>query len=155
MVSNCVIVWDISYVYFVVIKGGWVFICVFENIMGWLCLIRCVKGYEDEVVNGCDFWQVMVECYGLSFEVLGGFLDNIFKEGLFLLIVNYLYGILDGLMMGYILLEVCGDFCILVYQVFCKVEDFNCIILLISFDEIKEVMKLNLQICKEVVNYLS
>ncbi len=154
MASNRAIVRDISYAHSAATKGGRAFIRVLENTTGRLRLIKRAKGYEDEVANGRDFWQVMVERYGLSLEVSGGSLDNIPKEGPLLLIANHPYGILDGLMMGHILSEVRGDFRILAHQVFRKAEDLNRIILPISFDETKEAMKLNLQTRKEAVNYL-
>ncbi len=63
--------------------------------------------------GGRDFWQVMVERYGLSLDVVGGSLDNIPRDGPLIVIANHPYGILDGLMMGHILSRVRGDFRIL------------------------------------------
>lgn len=126
-----------------------------ENLTGRIRLIKRAKGYETEVASGRDFWQVMVERYGLTLDVVGGSLANIPREGPLVLIANHPYGILDGLMMGHILSQTRGDFRILAHQVFRKAEDLNRIILPISFDETKEAMQLNLQTRKVAHSYLA
>lgn len=126
-----------------------------ENTTGRIKLIRKAKGYEREVAAGRDFWQVMVERYGLSLEIMGGSLDNIPPDGPMIAIANHPYGILDGLMLGHILSVARGDFRILAHQVFRKAEDLNKVILPISFDETKEALALNLQTRKTALRYLS
>jgi putative hemolysin len=125
-----------------------------ENTTGRMRLIKRADGYEQDVAKGRDFWDVMVERYGLTLDVVGGALSNIPKDGPLILIANHPYGILDGLMMGHILSETRGDFRILAHRVFRKAEDLNRIILPISFDETKEAMKLNLETRKTALNYL-
>jgi putative hemolysin len=128
---------------------------VMENATGRLGLIKKAEGYGDEVKQGRDFWQVMVERYGLSLDVIGGSLDNIPKDGPLIVIANHPYGILDGLMLGHILSEVRGDFRILAHRVFRKAEDINRIILPISFDDTKEALALNIQTRKDALRFLS
>jgi putative hemolysin len=128
---------------------------VMENATGRLGLIRKAEGYGDEVRQGRDFWQVMVERYGLSLDVVGGSLDNIPKDGPLILIANHPYGILDGLMLGHILSKVRGDFRILAHRVFRKAEDINRIILPISFDDTKEARALNIQTRKDALRFLA
>ena len=145
---------EISYSHSAETKGGRALIRAMENATGRLGLIRRAKGYEDEVAAGRDFWQVMVERYGLSLNVIAGSLDSIPKDGPLILIANHPYGILDGLIMGHILSEVRGDFRILAHQVFRKAKDLDRVILPISFDDTKEAMKLNLQTRKVSLDYL-
>jgi len=125
-----------------------------ENTTGRLRLIKRARGYEDEVAAGRDFWQVMVERYGLSLDVMAGSLENIPSEGPLILLANHPYGILDGLMLGHILSQTRGDFRILAHQVFRKAEDLNRIILPVSFAETKDAVKLNLQTRKTALQYL-
>ncbi len=125
-----------------------------ENATGRLGLIRRARGYEVEVANGRDFWEVMVERYGLSLNVVGGSLSNIPANGPLILIANHPYGILDGLMMGHILSRTRGDFRILANHVFRKAEDLNRVVLPVSFEETKEAVKLNLETRKEALRYL-
>ncbi len=145
---------DISYAYSAETKSGRMMIKLMENTTGRLRLIKRADGYEREVANGRDFWDVMVERYGLSLDVVGGSLSNIPSDGPLILIANHPYGILDGLMMGHILSQTRGDFRILAHRIFRKAEDLNRIILPISFDVTKEAMKLNLQTRKTALDYL-
>lgn len=128
---------------------------VMENMTGRIALIKRAEGYDRDVSAGRDFWQVMVERYGLSLEVVDGSLDNIPKDGPLVLIANHPYGILDGLMMGNILSKIRGDFRILANNVFKKAEELNRVILPVSFDETKEAVRENLETRKEALRYLS
>ncbi|MEP4195811.1 MAG: lysophospholipid acyltransferase family protein [Aliishimia sp.] len=145
---------DITYAHSAQTKGGRAVVRLLENTTGRLRLIKRAEGYEHEVAAGRDFWNVMVERYGLSLEVTGGALANIPREGPLVLLANHPYGILDGLMMGHILSETRGDFRILANSVFRKAEDINKVILPISFDETKAAMALNIQTRKEALCYL-
>jgi putative hemolysin len=146
---------EISYASSAASRGGRAMIRVMENATGRLGLIRRAEGYDAEVREGRDFWQVMVERYGLKLRIAGGSLSNIPAEGPVVLIANHPYGILDGLMMGHILAQARGDFRILAHRVFRKAEDINRIILPISFDDTKEALALNIETRKTALRYLS
>lgn len=126
-----------------------------ENTTGRLRLIKAAAGYDDEVRQGRDFWDVMVERYKLELKVIGGALSNIPSTGPVVLIANHPYGILDGLMMGHILAQTRGDFRILAHQVFRKAEDLNKIILPVSFEETKEALAQNISTRKTALSYLA
>ncbi|WP_373050772.1 lysophospholipid acyltransferase family protein [Thalassovita aquimarina] len=145
---------DISYAHSAQSRSGRTMIRVMENVTGRLGLIKRARGYDLDVANGDDFWQVMVERYGLTLDVVGGALSNIPATGPLILIANHPYGILDGLMMGHILAGTRGDFRILAHQVFRKAADLNRVILPVSFDETKEALQLNLRTRKECLSYL-
>ncbi|MEO0751297.1 MAG: acyltransferase, partial [Pseudomonadota bacterium] len=104
---------DISYAYSAQTRGGRAVIRTMENLTGRVQLIKRAEGYERDVAEGQDFWQVMVERYGLSLDIASGSLANIPAKGPIILIANHPYGILDGLMMGHILSQTRGDFRIL------------------------------------------
>lgn len=146
---------DISYASSAQSRGGRAFIRAFENATGRIRMIKRAKGYEDEVAAGRDFWEVMVERYGISLNVVGGSLENIPRDGPLILIANHPYGILDGLVMGYILSTVRGDFRILAHRVFRKAQELEKIILPVSFDETKEAMATNIRTRKESLEYLA
>ena len=145
---------EISYSSSAQTKGGRAMIRVLENATGRLGLIRRAKGYEHDVAAGRDFWQVIVERYGLTLDVIGGSLSNIPANGPLILIANHPYGILDGLMMGHILSKVRGDFRIIAHRIFRKAEELNRVILPISFDETKEAIRSNLETRAVALNYL-
>lgn len=136
-------------------RSGRAMIRIVENATGRLRLIKRADGYEKEVANGGDFWQIMTDRYGLSLDVVGGALSNIPKSGPLVLISNHPYGILDGLILGNILSQTRGDFRILAHRIFRKSEELDKIILPISFDETKEAVKLNIATRKTSLDYLA
>jgi putative hemolysin len=125
-----------------------------ENATGRLGLIRRAQGYEAEVASGRDFWEVMVERYGLTLEVVAGALDNLPKDGPLIVTANHPYGILDGLMMGHMLSVVRGDFRILANHVFCRAEDLDRIILPVNFDGTRAAVEQNLETRRAALSYL-
>ena len=145
---------EISYAHSVKTRSGRTVVRLLENTTGRLRLIKRAKGYEDEVALGRNFWQVMVDRYGLSLDIVGGALSNIPSKGPVILIANHPYGILDGLMMGHILSQARGDFRILANSVFRKAEDLNRIVLPISFDETREGVQTNIATRKTALDYL-
>ncbi|MGI3210623.1 lysophospholipid acyltransferase family protein [Roseovarius tibetensis] len=145
---------DISYAHSAQTRGGRAMIRTMENLTGRVALIKRAAGYERDVAMGRDFWQVIVERYGLTLDVVGGSLDAIPREGPLVLIANHPYGILDGLMMGHILSSTRGDFRILAHQVFRKATDIERVILPISFDGSREALALNLASRRDALSYL-
>lgn len=128
---------------------------VLENATGRLGLIRLAEGYDEDVRQGRDFWEVMVHRYGLELEIVGGSLSNIPAQGPVVAIANHPYGILDGLMMGHILSQARGDFRILAHRVFRKAEDLDRVILPISFEESREAVQLNIETRRTALRYLA
>ena len=146
---------EISYAHSATTRAGRALIRALENTPGRIRMIRRAEGYEQEVAAGADFWDVMIERYGLSLEVMGGSLSNIPADGPLLTIANHPYGILDGLMMGHLLSRSRGDFRVLANAVFSRAEDIDRLILPINFDQTKEAMAQNVSTRKEALRYLA
>ncbi len=147
---------EISYASSAKSRGGRALIRVLENATGRIRLIKRADGYEHEVAQGRDFWQVMVERYGLSLDILGGSLANIPRDGPLIVVANHPYGILDGLIMGNILSSVRdGNFRILANRVFRKARELDEIILPVSFDETKAGRAQNIETRKKALGYLA
>ena len=145
---------EISYAHSANSRCGRTVVRLLENTTGRLRLIKRAKGYEAEVAQGRDFWDVMLDRYGLSLDVVGGALSNIPRDGPVIMIANHPYGILDGLMMGHIMSQSRGDFRILANSVFRKAEDLNRFVLPISFDETSEAVHCNIATRKTALEYL-
>lgn len=154
MMQKRQLVRDISYAHSAQTRAGRALIRLKENATGRVGLIRRAIGYEEDVEKGQDFWEVMVQRYGLSLEVTKGNIRNIPCDGPLILVANHPYGILDGLMMGHMLAAIRDDFKILAHHVFRKAKELNRAILPISFDESKEAVMLNLSTRKTALNYL-
>jgi len=100
------------------------------------------------------FWQVIVERYGLSLDIRGGSINCIPKTGPLIFVANHPYGILDGVMLSYILSVVRGDFRVLAHEVFQKSEALETAILPIKFDATKDAVRKNLQTRKKALRFL-
>ena len=68
---------------------------------------------------------MILEKYNIRLNILGGSLENIPKKGPVVVVANHPYGILDGLMLGYILSTTRTDFRILAHRVFKKAKDLD------------------------------
>lgn len=145
---------DISYASSARTPHGRAFIRIAENATGRLPLIRRARGYEDEVAEGRDFWEVMQDRYRLSLDVIAGSLGNIPAEGPVIVIANHPFGILDGLMMGRILSATRPEFRILAHSVFRRASELERVILPISFEETREARALNIATRAEVLRFL-
>ncbi len=146
---------EISYAHSAQTRSGRALIRLMENATGRIGLIRRANGYEDDVAEGADFWQVMVNRYGLKLDVIAGSLRNIPRDGPLIVIANHPYGILDGLMMGHILAQSRGDFRILAHKVFHKATDLDRIILPVNFEDGRTALQENLNTRKTALAYLS
>lgn len=155
MTTRSSIARDISYAHSASTRGGRALIRLMENATGRISLIRRAAGYEQEVAQGRDFWQVMVDRYGLSLDVVAGGLDLIPRTGPLIMIANHPYGILDGLMLGHILARTRPDFRILAHHVFCKAPDLAGTILPVAFDETRAAVQLNLSTRRTALDYLA
>ena len=146
---------DISYASSAQSVAGRAVIRSIENITGRIGLIKRAADYELEVASSArSFWEVMVDRYHLQLDILSGKLANIPKHGPLLVVSNHPYGILDGLILGYILSKTRGDFRILAHRVFKRAEDLNKIILPINFDDSREAALQNIDTRKKALKYL-
>lgn len=126
-------------------RSGQAVIKLIENATGRLHLIQRARDYDAEIAHGRSFWEVMVNRYGLSLDVISGTIADIPAEGPLVVVANHPFGILDGLIIGYLLSARRGDFRILANSVFQDAPDLSRIILPISFDNTKDAVKLNLE----------
>jgi len=146
---------EISYAYSAQTFSGRAVIKILENVTGRVSLIKRAQGYERELESGENFFNIMYRRYGLSLKILNGTLSSIPKDGPLILIANHPFGILDGLILGYILSKSRKDFRILAHKVFCKSVELNNVILPISFDETKEAARLNIETRFSALNFLN
>lgn len=145
---------EISYAATAKTRRGRALIRTVENATGRIRVIRQVRGYDQAMAEGREFWDVVPNLCGLSLDVVSGSLDNIPKTGPVVLISNHPYGILDGLMLGQILSKTRGDFKIMAHKVFARAQDLEKAVLPISFDEDKAAMAMNLHTRKLALDYL-
>ena len=146
---------EISYAYSAQTSSGRALIKILENVTGRASLIKKAQNYELEVASGESFWEVMFQRYGLSLEILDGAFSCIPRDGPLIIIANHPFGILDGLILGYILSKSRKNFKILAHKVFRKSAELDDVILPISFDETKESTKINIETRVSALNFLN
>ena len=147
---------EISYASSAPSKAARAVIRAMENATGRLGLIRRARGYEAEVAEGRDFWEVISARYGIDLAVVGGSLDLIPREGPLVVVANHPYGILDGLTLGRILAARRGDgFKVLAHRIFRRAPELERVVLPISFDGTEAAVGLNLQTRKEAARFLA
>jgi putative hemolysin len=145
---------DISYATSSNSLMGQLFIRSIENITGRIGLIKRAKDYEIEVAKGRNFWEVIVERYNIKMNLINGSLEDIPKKGPVVIVSNHPFGILDGLLLGYILSKTRNDFKIIANRVFRKAKDLDEVVLPISFEENREGNLQNINTRNEAIRFL-
>jgi putative hemolysin len=145
---------EISYASSVPTRGRRTVIRLVENATGRFHLVRRASGHHADLDAGDEFWRLLVQRCGISLDVIAGTLDNIPRSGPLILVANHPYGILDGLVMAYILSALRGDFRILAHRIFHRAEELNRVILPVDFDETPEAVETNLATRKSALSYL-
>ncbi|MEO1530548.1 MAG: lysophospholipid acyltransferase family protein [Pseudomonadota bacterium] len=146
---------DISYSFSARTRAARAVIRSIENLTGRPRLLRMADGYEREVEQGQDFWEVMRARYRITIDLQGRGLEGIPRDCPLIMVANHPYGILDGLALGRILSEARGDFKIIAHTVFRRAKDLEKVILPIDFQESKEAQRINIQTRKEALAYLA
>ena len=145
---------DISYATSANGLMGQLFIRSIENITGRFALIKRARDYDVEVAKGRNFWEVMVERYNIKINLIKGSLEDIPKKGPVVIVSNHPFGILDGLLLGYILSTARNDFKIIANRVFRKAKDLDDVVLPISFEENREGNLQNINTRNEAIRFL-
>lgn len=147
---------EVSYASSAQSRAGRAFVRIVENLTGRISLIRRADGYAEDVAAGRDFWQVMLDRYGLRVEIRDGALDRIPRHGPCVVVANHPFGILDGLVMGHILTQARGpqDFRIIAHGIFQKAEEINRLILPISFDGNATAQRANIETRNAALSHL-
>lgn len=125
-------------------RAGRAVIRLVENATGRLSLLRRARGIEAELDAGRSFWQAVPERFGLSLDIAAGDLGAIPANGPLVLVANYPFGLLDGLMMGHLLDRIRPDFRILANSILHGAPVVDRVVLPISFDGTPEAVRLNL-----------
>lgn len=145
---------DVSYAQSAKNSLGEIFIKFLENTTGRLALLKRVQSLDVNFSASKNFWQSIINGYGVKIDVLRGNLQNIPTDGPVIVVANHPYGILDGLVMGAVLAESGTNFKILANDIFQKVQYIRDTILPISFKNNREGVALNLKTRKNALDHL-
>lgn len=144
---------DISYAPSARTKPARAFIRAVENATGRLQLLARAQAQLRQG-GGDSFWRNMINAYRLQLDVLEGNLDDIPAKGPLIVVANHPFGILDGLVMGYILDGLRGDFRIMAHSAFMVAPQISRHILPIDFAGTREAERANLRTRADAISYL-
>jgi putative hemolysin len=127
-----------------------------ENFTARLSLIDRMRRYEDEgkMTTEPNIWKSITECYGISLELVNSTLSNIPKTGPLILVANHPYGILDSVVMGYILSCTRPEFRIVAHQIFMTSPQLRPFLLPIDFASTKQALIANAKTRMDAVSSL-
>ncbi len=145
---------DISYASAARTKPAQAFIRTVENATGRRRLLLRARASYDAPEGRSDFWRAMMRAFGLHLELAGGTLDNIPETGPLVVIANHPFGILDGLVMGYLLDGMRRDFRIMAHSAFQAAPEVARHLLPIDFSGTREAEKRNLKTRSDTITYL-
>ena len=145
---------DVSYAQSAKNSLGKFIIKFLENATGRLALIKRVQSLRVNFSTSKNFWQSIINGYGVKIDVLRGDLQNIPTDVPVVVVANHPYGILDGLVMGSVLAESGTNFKIVANDIFQKVQYISDVILPISFKNNREGISLNLKTRKNALDHL-
>ena len=146
--------YDVSYAQSAKNSLGRIFIKFLENATGRLVLIKRIQSLGVNFSTSKNFWQSIINVYGVKIDVLRGDLQNIPTDVPVVVVANHPYGILDGLVMGSVLAESGTNFKIVANDIFQKVQYIRDVILPISFKNNREGVSLNLKTRKNALDHL-
>ena len=145
---------DISYAPSARSKPAQAFIRTIENVTGRRHLLKRARASIEAQEETRDFWRAMMRAYGLQVELVKGSLDFIPERGPLVVIANHPFGILDGLVMGYLLDGLRRDFRIMAHSAFQAAPEVARHILPIDFSGTQAAEKANLKTRSDAITYL-
>ena len=146
--------YDVSYAQSAKNSLGRIFIKFLENATGRLVLIKRIQSLGVNFSTSKNFWQSIINGYGVKIDVLRGDLQNIPTDVPVVVVANHPYGILDGLVMGSVLAKSGTNFKIVANDIFHKVQYIRDVILPISFKNNREGVSLNLKTRENALDHL-
>lgn len=145
---------DISYAPSAPTRPAQTFIRTVENATGRRKLLLQARDQMATANAAQDFWRSMVTAYRLKLDVTQGTLDYIPAQGPLVVVANHPFGILDGLVMGYLLDGLRRDFRIMAHSAFQAAPEVACHILPIDFAGTRAAEKANLETRANAIAYL-
>jgi len=115
-----------------------------ERLSGKSRLWSLYEGYRRET-RGDDFFEQAIRRLELTVKVNAGGLSSIPATGPLIVIANHPLGVVDGLMLGYLISRVRNDFRILVHSALCKVPEPREHFLPIDFLSTRTAQQTNLE----------
>lgn len=116
-----------------------------ERISGQPYLKRLYDEHRTNPRPGESFWNAAIRLLELKIVYNEEALTQIPRSGPLVIVANHPFGVLDGIIIGYLASKVRSDFRVLTNSVFYRTEEIRRFLLPIDFGETREAMATNLQ----------
>lgn len=117
---------------------------VIEHLSGKAQLWSLYDGYR-RVSTGDDFFDQAIRRLQLTVKINEGGLSSIPETGPLIVIANHPLGVVDGLLLGYLIAQVRKDFRLLVHNALCKVPEPRAHFLPVDFLDTPAARQTNLE----------
>jgi putative hemolysin len=117
-------------------------------------LKRIYRAYQAEKRPHAEFWQQVITRLNLDVELFGARLDVMPKTGPLVVVANHPYGVLDGIVICWMVSQIRSDFKILINNVLCRAPEMAAHVLPVDFDETREALQTNLSSRKAAKQHL-
>lgn len=130
------------------------FIRAIELCTGQPHLKRLYRDYQAQNLPHEHFWPEVIERLHLDVSLYGAPIDAIPETGPLVVVANHPYGVLDGIVICWLVAQRRKDFKILINSVLCRAPEMAAHVLPVDFDETREALETNLQSRKDARAYL-
>lgn len=113
------------------------------------------RDYTSDPTQFPSFWDAAVHYLNLDLDIGGAGLDAIPAEGPVVVVANHPYGIVDGLLAGYVLSRVRQDFRILTHSLLSRAPELNDFLLPIDFSDTSEALATNIATRRAALSFLA
>ena len=125
-----------------------------ERLSGQPYLKRLYLSYQAENRPHTDFWQEVITRLDLTVDLTGADMGDIPKTGPLVVVANHPYGVLDGIVICWLMSQIRPDFKILINNVLCRAPEMAAHVLPVDFDETPEALQTNLTSRKQAKAHL-
>ena len=125
-----------------------------ERLSGQPYLKRLYLAYQAENRPHTDFWQQVITRLDLTVDLTGADMGDIPKTGPLVVVANHPYGVLDGIVICWLVSQIRPDFKILINNVLCRAPEMAAHVLPVDFDETPEALQTNLTSRKQAKAHL-
>lgn len=128
---------------------------VIERLSGQRKFKTLYNVYRRELADHLSFWQAAVQLLNLEVRFSEEQLSKIPKNGPLIVVANHPYGVLDGVMLGWLMSQVRSDFKILVNSVLLEAPEVREQLLPIDFAETRDALARNIATRKKSIEMLA
>jgi len=116
-----------------------------ESLSGQPFLKKLYRDYQSENLPPESFWGEVIARLKLDLRLHAGSLDNVPQNGPLVVVANHPYGVLDGIVICWLVAQKRKDFKILINSVLCRAREMTDHVLPVDFEPTQAALATNLQ----------